>query len=142
GLLAFALFFVGHVSLVIAHGFGAGMERIVLGREGRSLFLAVLLSGGAIALVIALNIVATRSSLRWPTVVKRLLELVIDPLGRLMFHHWTSKQDHRPVSPYARVNGRPPKNQTYARSVAGGFDDWRVRIDALVGGAMGLLLAQ
>ena len=142
GLLAFALFFVGHVSLVIVHGFGAGMERIVFGSEGRSRSLAVLLGGCAIALVIALHIVATRSSLRWPTVVKRLLELVIDPLVRLMFHHWTSKQDHRAVSRYARVNGRPPKNQTYAGSVAGGFDDWRLRIDGLVEAPLCLSLAE
>jgi ferredoxin-NADP reductase len=33
GLMAFILFFVVHLSLVIAHGFGAGMERIVLGRR-------------------------------------------------------------------------------------------------------------
>lgn len=142
GLLAFVLFFVVHVALVIAHGFGAGMERIVLGSEGRSQPLAVLIGVSGIALVIALNIVATRSSLRWPTVVKQLLELGIDPLKRLMFHHWTSMQDHRRVSPHARVNGRPPKNEAYARSVAGAFEDWRLRIDGLVEAPLSLSLAE
>lgn len=142
GLLAFVLFFVVHVALVIAHGFGAGMEKIVLGSEGHSRSVAVLLGACGIVLVIALNIVATRSSLRRPILIKRLLELGIDPLKRLTFHHWTSKQDHRPVSPYARVNGRPPKNDAYARSVAGGFEDWRLRIDGLVEVPLSLSLAE
>ena len=70
GLLAYVLFFVVHVALVIAHGFGAGIEKIVLGSEGRSQSLAVLLGACGIFFVIALNIVATRSSLRWPAVIK------------------------------------------------------------------------
>jgi methionine sulfoxide reductase catalytic subunit len=132
GLVGFVFFFAAHVAMVIAHGFGAGMERVVLGSEGRSKPLAVLFAVCGIAFVITLNIVATRSSLRWPTIIKRVLELGIDPLKRLIFHHWTSRQDHRAVSPYARVNGRPPKNEAYARSVAAGFKDWRLRIDGLV----------
>jgi methionine sulfoxide reductase catalytic subunit len=142
GLVAFVLFFVVHVSLVVAHGLGVGMEKIVLGSEGRSESLAVLLGVCGIALVIALNIVATRSSLRWPTGIKRLLELGIDPLKRLMFHRWASTQNHRPVSPYARVNGRPPKNEAYARSVASRFGNWRLRIDGLVEAPLCLSLAE
>lgn len=141
GLLAFLLFFVGHVSLVIAHGFSAGMEKIVLGSEGHSRSLAVLLGACGIASVLAFNIAATRSSVRRPTAVKRLLELGIDPLKRLMFHHWISKQDHRSVSPYARVNGRPPNNEAYARLVASGFEEWRLRIDGLVEAPLSISLA-
>lgn len=132
GLLAFVLFFVVHVSLVIAHGLGTGMAKIVLGSEGSSHSLAAILGMFGIVLVIGLNVLATRSSLRRPAFIKRLLELGIDPLKRLMFHHWTSEQDHGSVSPYARVNGRPPQNDAYARSLAAGFEDWRLRIDGLV----------
>jgi DMSO/TMAO reductase YedYZ molybdopterin-dependent catalytic subunit/thiosulfate reductase cytochrome b subunit len=133
GLVGFVLFFAVHVFLVIVHGFGAGLEMIVLGSEGRSQSLAVLLGACGIAFVIAVNIFATWSSLRWPNIIKRLLELGIDPLKRLMFHHWPSKQDHRrSATPYARVNGHPPKNIAYARSVASKFEDWRLRIDGMV----------
>ena len=142
GLMAFVLFFVVHVSLVIAHGFAGGMANIVLGSESRSHSLAVALGMCGIVVVIALNIVATRSSLRWPAITKRLLELGIDPLKRLMFHHWSSRQDHRLSSPYARVNGRPPKNETYARSLASGFEDWRLRVDGLVEAPLCLSLAE
>ena len=142
GLLAFIIFFVGHVSLVIAHGFGAGMANIVLGDERRSHALAVLIGACGIGVVIAVNILATRSSLRRPAVIKRLLELGIDPLRRLMFHHWTSRQNHAHTSPYARVNGRAPRNALYARSVDAGFDDWRLRIDGLVDVPLCLSLAE
>ena len=142
GFLAFVLFFVVHVSLVIAHGFSAGMQRIVPGGEGVSRFLALLLGACGIAFVIALNVVATSSSLLRPTAVKRLLELGIDPCKRLMFHHWPSKQDHRAVSRYARVNGRAPRNETYTRSAASGFQDWRLRVDGLVELPLCLSLAQ
>jgi DMSO/TMAO reductase YedYZ molybdopterin-dependent catalytic subunit/thiosulfate reductase cytochrome b subunit len=142
GLVAFVSFFVVHVLLVVVHGFGAGMQRIVLGTEAHSESLAVLLGLSGIGLVIVVNVVATRSSLRWPATIKRLLELGIDPLKRLLFHHWTSKQDHRAVSPYARVNGRPPKNEDYARFVASGFVDWRLRIDGSVEAPLSLTLEE
>ena len=132
GLVIFVLFFLLHVALVIAHGFGAGMERIVLGGEGRSRFLAVSLGVGGIASVIALNVVATWSSLRWPKIIKRLLELGIDRLRHLAFHHWTSRQNHRRTSPAPRVNGLPPRNEAYARSQSVGFRDWLLRVDGLV----------
>jgi DMSO/TMAO reductase YedYZ molybdopterin-dependent catalytic subunit len=102
----------------------------------------VLLGVCGIVLVIALNIVATQSSLCWPAITKRLLELGIDPLKRLMFHHWSSRQDHGHVSPYARVNGRPPKNEAYTRSVAAGFEDWRLLVDGLVEAPLCLSIAE
>ena len=132
GLVAFVVFFVVHVFLVIVHGFAQGMALIVLGGEGRSRSVALLLVLSGIVLVVLVNIIATRSSLRRPATVKRLLESGIDPLKWLMFHHWTSKQNHGLISPFARVNGRPPRNDAYTRSVATGFEHWRLRVDGMV----------
>lgn len=132
GLVCFVAFFVVHVTLVIAHGFGSGMAMIVLGGEHRSHALAVVLGLCGIIFVIVVNVVATRSTLRRPALLKRLLEVGIDPLKRLLFHHWSSKQDHRRVSSFARVNGRPPRNEVYEHSRAIEFEDWRLRIEGLV----------
>lgn len=142
GLVAFVLFFVGHVSLVIVHGFGAGMARIVLGSEQHSHALAVLIGAWGMTLVVVFNVVATHCSLRRPALTKRVLEIGIDPLRRLMFHHWQSRQRHRPVSPYARVNGRPPRNEAYARSIAVGFENWRLRVEGLVEVPLNVSLAE
>jgi sulfoxide reductase catalytic subunit YedY len=142
GLLAFTLFLVGHVSLVVAHGLGAGLARIVLGGAGRSHSLALALGACGLMVVVALNVVATRASLRRPAAVKRFLEFGVDPLGRLLFHHWTSRQHRGAVSPRARVNGSTPRNETYVRHVATGFVDWRLQVDGLVETSLVLSLAE
>jgi DMSO/TMAO reductase YedYZ molybdopterin-dependent catalytic subunit len=36
------------------------------------------------------------------------------------------------ISKVAPVKGEPPENETYHRLLAGGFEDWRLRIDGLV----------
>jgi sulfoxide reductase catalytic subunit YedY len=63
---------------------------------------------------------------RSPALTKRLLEEGIDPLKRLLFHHTSSQQNYDKVSPRARINGRPPKNEGYTRAATSGFIDWRV----------------
>lgn len=140
GLVGFCAFFVVHVSLVIVHGFGQGMSVIVLGGE-RHRTIAVLLGGFGIAFVIVANVIATRSTLRKPALVKRLLELGIDPLKRLLFHHWKSRQHHRSISPTPRANGRVPRNESYVQSRAAGFEDWRLRVEGLVEQPLCLTLA-
>lgn len=141
GLVAFLVFFVGHVALVIAHGFGSGMARIVLGSGARSQTIAVIIGLGGIAAVCALNVIATRASLRSPLRVRRLLEIGIEPLWRLVFHHWGSRQDHAARSETGRVNGHPPRNERYVRSVEVGFEDWRLQVDGLVEAPLSLSLA-
>jgi DMSO/TMAO reductase YedYZ molybdopterin-dependent catalytic subunit/thiosulfate reductase cytochrome b subunit len=142
GLVLLVVFFVVHVTLVIAHGFGTGMARIVLGAADHSHSLAVLLGVSGIVAVVAVNVVATRAALANPAATKRRLELGIDPLKRLLFHHVTSRQDHHRVSPHARVNGRPPRNAAYLRSAAAGFSNWRLELDGLVEVPLRLSLAE
>ena len=36
------------------------------------------------------------------------------------------------ISKIAPINGNPPENETYHRMLAGGFTDWRLKIDGLV----------
>lgn len=130
-----------HVALVIAHGFGSGMARIVLGSGARSHTIAVIIGLGGIAIVCVLNLIATRASLRRPLRVRRLLEIGIEPLWRLVFHHWGSRQDHVARSEAARVNGHPPRNERYLRSVEVSFEDWRLQVDGLVEAPLSLSLA-
>jgi methionine sulfoxide reductase catalytic subunit len=140
GLVCFCAFFVVHVSMVIAHGFGEGMSMIVLGGEDQRR-LAVLLGLVAIAFVIVVNVLATGATLRKPALVKRLLEIGIDPLKRLLFHHLRSRQNHGSISDTPRVNGRVPRNEAYVQSRAARFEDWRLRIDGLVDAPLCLTLA-
>jgi thiosulfate reductase cytochrome b subunit len=132
GLVAFAIFFVGHVAMVVAHGFGAEMANIVLGSQARSHTLAAVIGIAGIALVVAFHAAGTVFSLRRPARAKRLLEVGVDPLRRALFHHWASRQHQGRVSAYARANGRPPRDETYRRLAEGGFADFRLEVRGLV----------
>ena len=117
GLIVFIGFIVVHVSLVFAHGFAREMAKIVLGDEASSHALATIIGLLAIAAVIVFHIWGTRYSLVSPSQAKRLLEIGIDPLRRLLFCHWDSRQEYPRVSAYARINGKPPpKRRTVAHA--------------------------
>lgn len=140
GLIIFVGFILGHVTLVIAHGFALEMAKIVLGGEAHSHAIAVAIALSGIAAVIAFHFWGTRYSLASPFRAKKLLEIGIDPLQRLLFHHWDSRQNYRHVSRYARVNGHPPRNETYHRLATANFKDWRLELGGLTGKDLNLSL--
>lgn len=142
GLVVFVAFTIVHVGLVVAHGFGPGMARIVLGDTSYSQPLAVTIGVLGLALVAGFNVWGTRSSLRHPMRTKQLLEIGIDPLRRRLFHGWVSRQDHRHISAYARINGRPPRNDAYQRLIETDFDGFRLEVDGLVEAPQSLSLAE
>src|SRR5204863_1808606 len=118
GLIVFTGFIVVHISLVIAHGLQREMAKIVLGDEAASHALAMTIGALAVAAVIAFHFWGTWYSLVSPSQAKRLLEIGVDPLRRLLFHHWDSRQEYRHISAYARINGKPPRNEIYERLAA------------------------
>jgi DMSO/TMAO reductase YedYZ molybdopterin-dependent catalytic subunit/thiosulfate reductase cytochrome b subunit len=142
GLAGFVGFFAVHLALVVIHGLGAGMARVVWGDATAPQASALAVGGSAIAAVIALNAWATRVSLRRPRAAQRWLERGADSLQRGLFHHWSPRARERTPSRFARVNGRPPRNTAYARARAAGFADWRLRVDGLVEAPLTLSLAE
>jgi sulfoxide reductase catalytic subunit YedY len=140
GLIIFIGFIIVHISLVIAHGFKSEMAKIVLGDESYSHAIATIVGLAAIAAVIAFHFLGTWYSLASPSQTKRLLEIGVDSLRRLLFHHWDSRQVYSQVSAYARINGRPPRNETYCKLAASGFADWRLEVTGLVNRNLSLSL--
>jgi len=132
GLIVFIGFIITHISLVIAHGFGREMAKIVFGDQASSYALATTIGLLAIAAVIVFHICGTWYSLVSPSQAKRLLEIGIDPLRRFLFRAWDSRQEYRDVLVHARVNGKPPRNEIYKRLAAANFADWRLEVDGLV----------
>ena len=47
-------------------------------------------------------------------------------------HSLAREYDRSDISKIAPVKGEPPENETYQRLLAGGFADWRLKIDGLV----------
>ena len=55
------------------------------------------------------------------------------PQRILMAHHSLAREFNRSeISKITPVNGEPPKTDSYQRLLAGGFADWRLKVDGLV----------
>src|SRR5262249_29498562 len=132
GICLYVLFIITHVTFVIWHGFGTGMANIVLGDENRSHRLAIGTGLTGIATVIVYHVVMTLLSLRRPMKIKKRLEIGIDHLRWLLFHHWRSKQNYNRRSPYAKVNGRPPRDAAFQKHLSTNFENFRLEVGGLV----------
>ena len=141
-MLAYIGFFLVHLFMLVVHGFGHKMAKIVLGHEGAPQGKALAIGLSAIAFVIVLNIVATRLSLKHPFKTKKALEAGIDSLRRFFFHHQRSKQKHGKVSPTPRANGRPPKNREYRKHLAKNFESFSFEMKGLVENPLKLSMEQ
>jgi methionine sulfoxide reductase catalytic subunit len=139
----FLLFIVMHVSLVFMTGLQDNLNHIFAARHDDSwnglwLFLVamVIATGGWLA--------ATPFTLRHPRAVQRAGFALIGPAQR-----WFEHLDATPgqygeadISPYFWHNGRYPESEEYAALQAGGFQDYRLRINGLVAAPVELSLAE
>jgi sulfoxide reductase catalytic subunit YedY len=133
GMLAFVVFIIGHVGLVVAHGFWYEMGKIVLGTAGAPFWRTVAFTVLGLSIVVVFHVVATRESLRKPMRTKKFLEIGTDSVFKFLFHHHAAdSEDAGRTSEYARVNGRPPRNEEYQKHRANDFADWTLEIDGLV----------
>ncbi|NKE37530.1 molybdopterin-dependent oxidoreductase [Natronococcus sp. JC468] len=134
GFVAFNIFLFVHVALVAAHGFWAEMGKIVLGSEAASTELTIALTLLGVAIVIGFAGFATWISLKRPYRTQNALEIGVDPLLKGLFHHVSFVEgDDRPeASEFARVNGKPPRNDEYRTHFENDFEDWTITVDGLV----------
>jgi methionine sulfoxide reductase catalytic subunit len=142
GMVAYVLFFGIHVLMVIVHGPARGLTKMTLGpdREAQA-WLGLVLGLSIIGAVVLANAAATIASLRAPHQVHRVLSAIVDPPRHLLLHHLTPVTNYpeSAISPYFRVNGRPPTKEypetrdgNYIRLQRGGFADWKLEISGLV----------
>lgn len=143
GLVLFCVFTVIHVAQIFIHGFGHEMAKMVLGDEHASRAWTYGLTALGLGLVVLANVGATRASHARPTDVQTWLGRIFYPvrsffLGRVHARQHLSRED---ISPYFRVNGRPPTVAEYERLKAGHFAQWRLTVDGLVRKPLALTLA-
>src|SRR6185437_10894009 len=144
-LCAFLAFSAAHLAMVILHGEVNQMALIVLG-DVRHVHGALGLIVGLAGLggVILIHILATWYSLRYPRMVQRRTQAVTDRLRRALFGRGRSAQRYSPsqISPYFRVNGRPPADAAYAAMAREGFANFVLEVDGLVEHPLRLSLAE
>lgn len=132
GMVLYLLFFLIHLIMVFAHGFGKEMAKIVLGSEHAPKDTAIAIGLTGIALVLLVNILATKASLKAPFKTKKFLEAGIDSLLKFLFHHQVSVQKHQKISPVPRANGRPPQNREYQAHLQKGFSHYSLKVYGMV----------
>src|SRR5450759_4244537 len=143
-LCTFILFLIGHVALVVLHGFRKGLAVIVLGATHAphlTRALVVWLSG--LAGIVVIHVVTTMCSHRRPRFVQNATQAITDPLRTLLFGHEISAQHytHKDISPYFWVNGRAPKEEAYLAMARDHFANYILEAGGLVENPLRLTLA-
>jgi sulfoxide reductase catalytic subunit YedY len=144
GMLAFVLFTVVHILMVIVERFPENMGNIVLGHgAGTSMGVAVGLFAFLVVSVVIVNVWATGISLRKPRLTQNMLDVVIMPTKQFLFSKAVSKQQyHRSeVSMFFRVNGLSPDTREYKELLENKFANWSLKVYGLVEKPLELSLA-
>jgi methionine sulfoxide reductase catalytic subunit len=132
-LLAFLAFIVVHVTMIVIHGFGRTVAKMIFGAEVyplTSTIIALVALGG----VVVLHWVATKYSLRYPRSTQKALGFIVNNARKALLHHLTSHQEYQEadLTPAHRVNGKPPSDDTYKIMAAHEFADWKLEVGGLV----------
>jgi sulfoxide reductase catalytic subunit YedY len=143
-LCTFILFLIGHVALVVLHGFRKGLAVIVLGEtHAPHLTRALVVWVSGLAGIVVIHVVTTMCSHRRPRFVQNATQAITDPLRTLLFGHEISAQhySHADISPYFWVNGRAPKEEAYLAMARDHFANYILEAGGLVENPLRLTLA-
>lgn len=134
GLCAFIAFVIIHVALVALVYFGNNIRNIVFGAERGSVLDASLIAIGFLILVVLLNIFITWYTLRHQRSWQRTSTFFLHPFIRIVFGWMGARQHYTPAdfTNNFRVNGYPPKTESWLKLKENNFEDWKLRIGGLV----------
>lgn len=133
GMVALMVFVIFHLTLVAIVNGRLNILNITLGNPDGNWNLAVAIFSAGILFIILFNAWATWYTLR----NERKLQNAFDPfiniftstLAKLRSRQHYTKDD---ISPYFRVNGRPPENDEWKRHADREFADWKLSVYGLV----------
>ncbi|WP_295627640.1 molybdopterin-dependent oxidoreductase [uncultured Corynebacterium sp.] len=145
GLIAYIVFIVVHVAMVVLHGYGHEVSKMVFGHGDHPVAGGVIFTLGLV-LVVFIHVWATKTSTNNPRVIERLHNVVVRPLTRglrkLPAKTTTYKDAEVTAAPLHRASGMPPSSEAYMAMVANGYeDDYVLEIGGLVEKPMRLTLA-
>jgi sulfoxide reductase catalytic subunit YedY len=133
GMVAFVLFIIIHVSMVMITNFPQNMGNIFLGKA-TSLGIAIGIFALFVIVIVVIQIWATGISLKRPRLVQNKLGSIIEPVRHLLFRKVVSKQQFSKsdVTPFFRANGYPPDTKEYKDLLENNFVNWRLKLHGLV----------
>lgn len=126
GLAIYAVFIVIHVAMVVMHGYGHEVSKMVFGDDSRPIAGGVIFTLGLVFIVF-LNIWATKTSTNQPGIIARIHNFVVRPLTRTL-RKLPSRQmiyGKDEITPWGqhRSSGMPPSTEEYMALVANDYDD-------------------
>src|ERR671927_1836180 len=122
GMVAFVLFIIVHLTMVVIERFSDNMGNIVLG-HATSFGVAAGLFALFVIAVVVVNVWATGVSLRKPRLIQNTLDRVLVPVKWILFRKAASKQrlSRSEVSSFFRINGYPPETKEYKQLLENNF---------------------
>lgn len=143
-LALFTVFIAGHTLMVVVHGLGYELSRVVLDAGGAMQGEAVAIAALSILVIVVGHVLATRVSFSNPALTRAVTGAIIGAPERLMSR--ALRPSRRAVtslpSAYHWINGRPPVDRQYQQQAASGFADWRLEVGGLVEEPLSLSLEQ
>jgi DMSO/TMAO reductase YedYZ molybdopterin-dependent catalytic subunit len=132
-MIAFVLFIIVHLTMVIVERFPDNMGNIFLGK-GTSLGIAIGIFALFVLVVVAVHVWATGISLKNPRLVQNKLGAVIELVRHSLFSRVISRQQYSKsdVTPFFRANGYPPDTKEYKDLLENNFVNWRLKVHGLV----------
>ncbi|HET8792984.1 MAG TPA: molybdopterin-dependent oxidoreductase [Nitrososphaeraceae archaeon] len=134
GNVAFILFIIIHVSMVVIEHFPENIGQIILGYPLSSWSTAIGLFALYIIVIAIIHIWITRISLNNPRIVQNSLDMIVNNIKYLFFRQMVSKQrfTRSDISPFFRVNGYPPDTKEYHDLYDNNFKEYKLKIFGLV----------
>lgn len=147
GLVFYVVFIVIHVAMVVAHGYGHEVSKMVFGHSESPIAGGVIFTVG-LAFVVFLHVLATKQSLKNGRAVEKLHNALVRPLTRQLMK-LKSRQDFAPEAATQRqgsqfrASGCPPETEEYLAMVAHGYDqDYYLEIGGYVERPMTLTMGE
>jgi len=142
GMVAFTLFVVVHVTLVLVVHFQDNIRNIVLGSSQGSVSEAVILAIIALLVIFAIHVWATLYTRGHLRQMQQVLGRVADPLYTFFLARQSSNQNYTPaqITSYFWINGRPPETEEYKQEVAHTFADYKLEVSGLCARSLHLSL--
>lgn len=141
-MLAFVVFIVVHVAMVMITGTARNMNHIVMGTD-TTRPLGWILGLVGIAVVIGVNIIGYWLAWKRPRAIQHVAKAVVTPVMSLLLDQGTPKATFNAadISPYFWSNGKVPTSEEWKRLAGRGFQDYRLKVFGRVENPLELSLA-
>ncbi|KUM09360.1 oxidoreductase [Mycolicibacterium neoaurum] len=132
-ILAWMVFFIAiHTIMVFTTGLLGNLNHIVFGTDTES-YWALVIYLIAMGVIIALWLLASPVTLRYPRLVQRVGRFAVGWIKGLMeWVHPKAEYSERDISPYFWPNGTLPASSTYRELAAGNWSGYTLRVGGQV----------